>query len=606
MPPKIMWRIAAGWLNETATRICNHLLDKAGWWCVGLFAGTWLAYSLFSKGYNGLSILPGVWRTMMGRHPTEATSHFVNVLAFLGTYATLLALLLTLRQLRDLRERITGYRKFYEFVLDALKEVEKRRAKHLYIYGPTILPGNISYEDEVQISKYEETIRALFADSYKALDIEIISPGIDGHKNSYEFFYEHYPADQRLSERSPEEWWQRVNGRLKKACDLLRDLHSEPVGWKRRPRLTLAERTEHLNQISSTYFLSNGVQAVIAQPLHYFGGAADTGSRKVGAKLTSITPHLLGIATRDKEVINALETRFRDLSEQTRREPELHSKIHLLYPMYSRHLLSPRYVAIELKNSAKYDNPSLADLSAHDQDHFGKTAVVQAAIEKLKLGGGCSVLDIGAGLGGPARLLADKGCHVTGIELQRDRFMFAQRFNEKLGLAGKITLVYGDAVEEVQRMACHFSHIVSWLSILHMTEKATLLKSLGQVLRPGGEIWLEDYCRSRLLTAAEEVRLESTISCRRLLTLDEYKRCLEEGGITEDLKFEEMNEVWLREAEERLTRLRNSVERQEIIDHHGIEALKNALEFAEEVVGLFNDGVIFGIRVSGTKPPAVK
>ena len=54
-----------------------------------------------------------------------------------------------------------------------------------------------------------------------------------------------------------------------------------------------------------------------------------------------------------------------------------------------------------------------------DQWHYGGTDAVRSAVEHLGLRSSNSVLDVGSGLGGPARFLAyTAGCHVTALELQ--------------------------------------------------------------------------------------------------------------------------------------------------------------------------------------------
>src|SRR5215813_4910769 len=60
-------------------------------------------------------------------------------------------------------------------------------------------------------------------------------------------------------------------------------------------------------------------------------------------------------------------------------------------------------------------------LFALDQWHYHGTDAIRAAADWLKLGPASRVLDIGAGIGGPARYLAyTTGCHVTAIELQAE------------------------------------------------------------------------------------------------------------------------------------------------------------------------------------------
>jgi len=67
------------------------------------------------------------------------------------------------------------------------------------------------------------------------------------------------------------------------------------------------------------------------------------------------------------------------------------------------------------------DAPSPEDLAPADEFHsLGRVATRDLA-EFAALKPGTRVLDVGSGLGGPARLLASEyGCDVTGVDLMSD------------------------------------------------------------------------------------------------------------------------------------------------------------------------------------------
>ena len=64
---------------------------------------------------------------------------------------------------------------------------------------------------------------------------------------------------------------------------------------------------------------------------------------------------------------------------------------------------------------------TVEQLTPFDQYHYLGTEAVDEAIVALRLGPGMHVLDIGSGIGGPARYIAAaSGAHVTALELQPD------------------------------------------------------------------------------------------------------------------------------------------------------------------------------------------
>src|SRR6185295_1056907 len=75
------------------------------------------------------------------------------------------------------------------------------------------------------------------------------------------------------------------------------------------------------------------------------------------------------------------------------------------------------------------DGPlKVEDLTAFDQYHYLGTSAVDHAIESLGIGAGSRVLEIGSGIGGPARYVAQRtGAHVSALELQSDLHRTAER-----------------------------------------------------------------------------------------------------------------------------------------------------------------------------------
>ena len=58
-----------------------------------------------------------------------------------------------------------------------------------------------------------------------------------------------------------------------------------------------------------------------------------------------------------------------------------------------------------------------------------------------------AVLDIGSGLGGPARYMATKtGCRVTAVEIQEDLHQTASDLTNRCGLSHLITHLFGNFI----------------------------------------------------------------------------------------------------------------------------------------------------------------
>ena len=75
----------------------------------------------------------------------------------------------------------------------------------------------------------------------------------------------------------------------------------------------------------------------------------------------------------------------------------------------------------ELRELGKANSGSLSvnELSSFDQLHYHGTQAIDFAIKKLNINHKSKILEIGSGLGGPARYLAKKtGANITAVELQ--------------------------------------------------------------------------------------------------------------------------------------------------------------------------------------------
>ena len=87
-----------------------------------------------------------------------------------------------------------------------------------------------------------------------------------------------------------------------------------------------------------------------------------------------------------------------------------------------------------------------ADLAAVDEFHIRGRRATLEIIEALGLTADSHVLDLGSGLGGPARTLAEvTGCTVTGVDLAPEFCQVAAAFSEWTGLSGRTRFHVGDA-----------------------------------------------------------------------------------------------------------------------------------------------------------------
>ena len=91
------------------------------------------------------------------------------------------------------------------------------------------------------------------------------------------------------------------------------------------------------------------------------------------------------------------------------------------------------------------DEVRRSDISAVDEFHVRGAEVSKELAAGLQLKNK-QVLDVGCGIGGPCRMLADEfGCRATGIDLSEEFVRTAKMLSELVGLEDQTSFVYGDA-----------------------------------------------------------------------------------------------------------------------------------------------------------------
>ena len=86
-----------------------------------------------------------------------------------------------------------------------------------------------------------------------------------------------------------------------------------------------------------------------------------------------------------------------------------------------------------------------SDIAGVDEFHVRGAAVSKELADSLNLEG-ATVLDVGCGLGGPCRMLADEyNCKATGLDLSNEYIRTAKELSKLVKLDSKTSFIQGDA-----------------------------------------------------------------------------------------------------------------------------------------------------------------
>jgi sarcosine/dimethylglycine N-methyltransferase len=173
-------------------------------------------------------------------------------------------------------------------------------------------------------------------------------------------------------------------------------------------------------------------------------------------------------------------------------------------------------------------------LAALDQFHTRGLAATVELAEAMALQAGDRVLDLGCGLGGPARVLASRfGVRVTGVDLSPPYIEMGRHLNERCGLETSVDLMIGDAlappVGETRFDAVVMQHVA-----MNVEDRQSLYGASFGVLRPGGQLAIYDVvCGDGELIFPVPWSREPTTS--HLLSADETAKSIEVAGFKIEL-----------------------------------------------------------------------
>ena len=102
------------------------------------------------------------------------------------------------------------------------------------------------------------------------------------------------------------------------------------------------------------------------------------------------------------------------------------------------------------------------------------------------------MLDIGCGIGGPARWIAARtGCRVTGIDLTPEFVEAAGALNQATAMAGQVRCLQGSALD-LPFAPASFDRAYSQNVVMNIADKPRFYAEAFRVLKPGGVLELDN------------------------------------------------------------------------------------------------------------------
>ena len=141
------------------------------------------------------------------------------------------------------------------------------------------------------------------------------------------------------------------------------------------------------------------------------------------------------------------------------------------------------------------ESPTISQLAPYDQFHGRGLEVTEELAGNIAIAAGDRILDVGSGLGGPARYLADRfGCHVDAVDLTEEFCEVAERLCALTGLADLVSIHHASALDmpfDDESFDGAYSMNVS----MNIADREGLYREIHRVLRPGAWLALSELAQ---------------------------------------------------------------------------------------------------------------
>jgi SAM-dependent methyltransferase len=176
---------------------------------------------------------------------------------------------------------------------------------------------------------------------------------------------------------------------------------------------------------------------------------------------------------------------------------------------------------------------TVGQLAPVDNYHWLRLAGTLALADAAAITRAERVLDVGGGIGGPARQLASRsGCHVTVLDVTEEYCVVGEALTEWTRLSERVTFVHGSALD-MPFPDGSFDVVWTQHATMNIPDKPRLYSEIARVVRSGGRFAMFDVLAGPRQPIHFPVPWASEESFSFLLSPEETRTMITQAGFRE-------------------------------------------------------------------------
>ena len=197
---------------------------------------------------------------------------------------------------------------------------------------------------------------------------------------------------------------------------------------------------------------------------------------------------------------------------------------------YTRRGLEETILRAAARMGLDPDRLNAIDLAPADEFHVGGLDATRELAAQMELEPGLRILDVGSGIGGPARFFAaEHQCKVTGVDLTEQFVSVAGSLTRRIKLDHLVEFVQASALD-LKFKPESFDRAYMIHVGMNIADKASLFREVRRVLKPGGKFAIFDILRAVDAPMTYPVPWASNEDTSFVVDKGSYREALEKAG----------------------------------------------------------------------------